>query len=68
MINIKANFDGKGTKTDCKVHIEGRKAAVCECYSVLKSLEKWNGDVFCDAFEMLLSEKLDGGDDDESDG
>lgn len=64
MINIKTKFDGKGTKTDCEVHIVGRIAAVCE---VLKALEKCDGDVLCVAFEKLLFDKLEGSDDDESD-
>ena len=68
MINIKVNFDGKGTKTECEVHIEGRKAAVCEFYSVLKSLEKCDEDFLCDAFEMLIKDKIEGSDDDESEG
>lgn len=69
MINIKVNYDGKGTETNCEVHIEGRKAAVCEFYAVLKSLEKCDGDVLCDAFEMLLHDKIkEAQDDDESEG
>ena len=68
MINLKVNYDGKGTETNCEVHIEGRKAAVCEFYAVLKSLEKCDDDVLCDACEMLLNDKIKEHDNDESEG
>lgn len=59
MINIKVNYDGKGTESNCEVHIEGRKAAVCEFYAVLKSLSKCDNEVLTDALEMLVNDKFD---------
>lgn len=66
MINIKVNSDGKEMEVKCEVHIEGRKNALREFYAVLAELSKCNDNVLCDALDMLVTDKLGGDDDDES--
>ena len=68
MINIKVNSNGKETEVKCEVHIEGRKNAIHEFYTVIKALSECDNDVLTDALGILVSDKLDatlGGDDDD---
>ena len=67
MINIKVNNNGKGTEVICEVHVEGRKKAIEEFFGVIKALSDCDDEVLCDALEILISDKLGGNDDDESD-
>ena len=67
MINIKVNNNGKETEVKCEVHVEGRKKAIEEFFRVIKALSDCNDEILCDALGILISTKLGGDDDDESD-
>lgn len=61
MINIEVNSNREEMDVKCEVHIEGRKNALREFYAVLNELSKCNDNVFCDALEMLVMSKIEGG-------
>ena len=65
MIEIEVNSNGKETTTKCNVKIGGRTNAIKEFYAVLCALSECDEDVLLDALGCMVSDKLEGGDDDD---
>lgn len=66
MIELKVNCKGEKIEVTGKVNVEGRANALNEFYAVLRTLSDCDEDILVDALERMVIEKLEGGDDDES--
>ena len=68
MIDIKVFKDGKKIEVESKVEIKGYKNAVEQFCAVIVALDNSSEEVLIDAFEKFMEMKMEGGDDDESEG
>ena len=68
MVEIKAKQNGKKVEVEARGEVKGYDNAVSQFVAVIMALDKMSGEVLIDALEEFMKTKMEGDDDDESEG